>query len=687
MKSNGQSTSVRLAPQFLRWFGSRGIIFIIAALFALGVVCPATPGLALAQGPPEWAQDGHSSGLSPLVDDSEDGTPVTVTGVLTILHADDFVNKRGKFFYHLKEKKTNKTFNLRFAKKAPPGLSTGAIVTVRGKAKGQEIFLALDQSGGESIQTVLPAIAAVAGEQKTIVMVVNFLDASVSCSVDAVQDLMFTDPYDKSIDDLYQETSIGNVWFSGNIVGPFTINYRSAGTCDHHAWAAAAEAAAQSDGLNLGVYDRKVYVLPKENPCSWAGLATLGGSPSQAWIFLCDAADVYGHEIGHNLGMNHAATPNFDYGDVSDIMGLSGYGLRRVNAPHHEQMGWFSPDHVLTITAGGIYDLAPLEVDPSNALDPQILKIAKPDTGEYYYLSYRQQLGFDATLNTYYLDGLNVHRYKGDASASRTYFLDVLADGESFVDSANGITVTQMSHNNDYLTLQVEFDGVNPTCTVMAPTMSVSPQSQGGAAGTTLAYAVSVSNADSANCEASAFSLDRNIPGGWTGTFSTTTLILLPGQTGQATLYVTSADDAFPTTYGLSLVVSDASEPTHNISANAIYVVNEVSPDDAEPPTPPTGLSASLKGKNVKLSWNEATDNLGVAGYTVWRDGTSIGDVTETSYVDDGIISGVTYTYWVEAYDGAGNSSGPSNLVTLTVKNASVKDNTAILPSGRSKKK
>jgi hypothetical protein len=87
--------------------------------------------------------------------------------------------------------------------------------------------------------------------------------------------------------------------------------------------------------------------------------------------------------------------------------------------------------------------------------------------------------------------------------------------------------------------------------------------------------------------------------------------------------------------------VSDALEVLHTASASAIYEVLETQ-GDISPPTPPTGLSARLKGKNVNLSWNASTDNVGVSGYVIWRDGVAIGDVTDTSYLDNTVSAGGT---------------------------------------------
>jgi hypothetical protein len=204
-------------------------------------------------------------------------------------------------------------------------------------------------------------------------------------------------------------------------------------------------------------------------------------------------------------------------------------------------------------------------------------------------------------------------------------------------------------------------------CSPDEPAVIVSPASQSANAGTTLEYSVSVTNTDSENCSSTNFSLNRTLPTGWTGMLSPNSLTLPPGQTGQATLSVSSADDAAPGNYGLNVATTDATGSTHNGSSDAEYTVLE-SPEDSEPPTAPTGLSAKAKGKNVGLSWNAATDNVGVIGYTVWRDGTPIGNAAKPSYLDNTVSAGATYIYQVEAYDEAGNTSALSNQVIITVQ-------------------
>lgn len=78
----------------------------------------------------------------------------------------------------------------------------------------------------------------------------------------------------------------------------------------------------------------------------------------------------------------------------------------------------------------------------------------------------------------------------------------------------------------------------------------------------------------------------------------------------------------------------------------------------------------------VPLTWDAATDNIGVTGYKIYK-GTASGiyDSSEdvgnvTSYVVT-VPSGGTWFFVVTAYDAAGNESGPSNEVSDTVDTTS----------------
>ena len=83
--------------------------------------------------------------------------------------------------------------------------------------------------------------------------------------------------------------------------------------------------------------------------------------------------------------------------------------------------------------------------------------------------------------------------------------------------------------------------------------------------------------------------------------------------------------------------------------------------DDKTPPAVPTGLTATaISSTQINLSWAASTDNVGVTGYRVFRDGSQITTIASTSYQDTGRSPSTKYTYRVAAYDAAGNVSAQS---------------------------
>ena len=92
---------------------------------------------------------------------------------------------------------------------------------------------------------------------------------------------------------------------------------------------------------------------------------------------------------------------------------------------------------------------------------------------------------------------------------------------------------------------------------------------------------------------------------------------------------------------------------------------------DCTPPTAPTLISTGTSATSISLSWSGSTDNVGVAGYYVFRGSTQIANVTGTSYTDTGLTPSTQYSYSVKAFDAAGNISPASNTVSVTTSVAS----------------
>ena len=59
------------------------------------------------------------------------------------------------------------------------------------------------------------------------------------------------------------------------------------------------------------MYQRHIVILPFMDACGWAGLASVGcGKRCYAWLQggYSTSADTVFHELGHNLGLQHAST-------------------------------------------------------------------------------------------------------------------------------------------------------------------------------------------------------------------------------------------------------------------------------------------------------------------------------------------------------------------------------------------
>ncbi|HHW49482.1 MAG TPA: DUF4469 domain-containing protein [Clostridiaceae bacterium] len=87
---------------------------------------------------------------------------------------------------------------------------------------------------------------------------------------------------------------------------------------------------------------------------------------------------------------------------------------------------------------------------------------------------------------------------------------------------------------------------------------------------------------------------------------------------------------------------------------------------DTRAPSVPTGLTATpVSTSQINLKWNASTDNVGVAGYKVYRNGQHIATVTDgTTYNDTGLQPATVYKYAVSAFDAAGNNSARSAAVS-----------------------
>ncbi len=389
-----------------------------------------------------------------------------VEGELEILHEDRDVGSR--YLYFLKT--GNRRFSLNFAKEPPTDLTSGAKVRVRGIRTNDVLAL---QSGGDSVQVLSSALPSTLGEQRTLVVLVNFRNnTSQPYTVDFANNVVFG-----TTSDFFLENSYQQAYLSGVVNGWYTIDMDSpvnASTCDYSLISSLADQAASSAGVVLSNYSHKVYAFPGTG-CGWWGLSSVGGTPSQSWINGRLEIGVTAHELGHSVGLWHShsldcgasavigsSCATNEYGDIVDMMGAS--HSAHYNAFQKERLGWLnvgvSPP-ITTITSSGTYTLGTYESLGSGPKALKILKSIDPSTGQktYYYLESRQAIGFDGFLasepSQNILNGVLIHTGT-EGNGNSGYLLDMtpatpvyywwydpaLAVGQSFSDPATGLTMT-----------------------------------------------------------------------------------------------------------------------------------------------------------------------------------------------------------------------------------------------------
>lgn len=372
----------------------------------------------------------------------------------------------------------------------PLNLVTGDKVSIRGArlmgngrlhVRRKSDIRKIDMGSSEDL--VSPAAVS----KKVVVLRITSSDGSVPCTKAQLESFFFSTT-SKSIRGLYEEASYNAASFlsdgdnNGLIdVHEVTIARSTSGLCEHSQIASDANAALSAQGISVSNFDFRVYMMPNNMNCGWAGLGTLGNGAGNSWVpgQYCNYPDVSAHEIGHNYGLHHAGTDtNNDntldctYCDTSCQMGYAGNGWRHFNSLHKHQMGWIVPEKQGPLVSGQ-YRISALEQDPALAQHKQILSAPRA-SGNSYFVSYREAIGsHSVNLSTNYAGRVSIHY--GTTTRGWSYLVKALQDGEIFTDAASGISIQQISHGSGEAEILVSANAApTPTSTpTSTPTPSV----------------------------------------------------------------------------------------------------------------------------------------------------------------------------------------------------------------------
>ena len=293
-----------------------------------------------------------------------------------------------------------------------------------------------------------------------------------------------------------------------------------------------------------------------------------------------------------------------------------GARIAHFNAFHKERLGWLGSEQILNIETDGSYILEPYAASPG--ADPKTLKILKgtdPVTGlrTWYYLEYRQPIGFDSIIVTdrdfdsdNIMNGVVIHtgteldRQSSNmldmtpgSDISFDWFDSALTVGQSYADSGAGITITTDWADPTGATVSVTLEPQAPVCVHANPNLSLSPgESDWVAPGTVVNYVVTVVNNDSAACVSSAFDLGAALPTGWNASFTQSALTINPGTSASTTLSVVSPLAAADGFYTIDVNASNRNDGAYAVTGSVTYVVSA----PVEPPAnnPPVAVNDSV---------------------------------------------------------------------------------------------
>lgn len=390
-----------------------------------------------------------------------------------------------------------------------------------------------------------PAVCSTLGDQKVAVLVLKFTNGpnfGINADVSNTVNKYLFNATSPSVTTFYNETSYGQASISGDV---YPITLSTTYDCTTTTAMRTAALAAAAGTVDFSKYNRVMLVYPVTS-CAFGGLGDIGcrsadsAFPTQnatTWIPIAangttppDSGIVtpMAHELGHNLGMNHANTLDFttiplgpidfdatnpntvggggstattsrlsainkEYGDTFDDMGFA-YPVGPFNAQHRTQsLAWIAnSDSKLLTTGSSTITLKPLE---SSSGTRSVRALRDSRTGSWVWLEYHQASAPYATANfngnsgNNITQGVQVHYEDGyNSSGTGTRLLDMtptsttntvgnnfvngaLLPGKSWSDPYSLLTIKTNSADSSGASVTVSYD--TPCATVALSSDSV----------------------------------------------------------------------------------------------------------------------------------------------------------------------------------------------------------------------
>ncbi len=420
--------------------------------------------------------------------------------------------------------------------------------------------------------------------------------------------------------------------------GPATLDWRNVGGVSYvspvkdqgscgSCWAFAVSAAAESQvmlatsGLPINLAEQILV------SCPGGGGTCSGGSPSTASTYLRDVGlpleSCFIYTATNNVCTN--ACPNWQ-DQVYRII------------------GWHSARTAVDDIKNALYAYGPVVTTMYVYNDFYSYRsgVYSYTTGAYVGAHAVLAIGYDDTLQAFI-----VKNSWGSGWGEAGYFM--IAYSEVTGTSRFGYSALAYDGYDDGTCVQA-----NPTV-VLSPsaTLSVMP-------GTSLTYAVSITNNDNSGCLASTFNLSATVPtvpSGWTRSLGSSSLTINPGASASTTLLVTSPTTAGGGSYNITAKATDSAASTYTASASVVVAIQ--APPDTIAPT--ASITSPANGSTVNRKVNiraNASDNVGISKMELYIDGVLTLAKNSSSITwswNTAKISKGSHGISVKAYDAAGN--------------------------------
>lgn len=252
-------------------------------------------------------------------------------------------------------------------------------------------------------------------------------------------------------------------------------------------------------------------------------------------------------------------------------------------------------------------------------------------------------------------EGNNNYHLSSNDTAARDAGTDLSTDASlAFTTDSEGET---RSGSWDIGADEYSSAGGVPAPDTTPPTRSGGSPSGALAAGTTQTNIILSTN-ESATCKygSAANTLYASIANTFTATGGTSHSASISTQNGQSYTYYVRCTDG------------SGNDNTDDFTIS--FSVDNPAVADTNAPSIPTNLSATaVSSSQINLSWTASTDNIGVTGYTIFKNGAQLTTTTGTSYSNTGLTAATAYSYTISAYDAANNNSGQTASASATTQN------------------